>query len=777
MLLGQFQKLANGVRFPLDHPSPRNVERLDMGALPLIDRMHRNGIYMDAGQCRALDLKVITERDRIGEDIKFLANKKEFNPGSFIQVGKLLYGELKLDTAYSSKYGKKLGKTGGGALSTNDENLSQLKQFDPLPALILDWRELDKLSNTYTRPLPLLINPYTNRIQTTLNPVRTATGRLASSNPNCFDGETEVLTRAGWVKFKNLKQDYEPVAQWNYGMVSFVVPCGYTFGHAAHTVQVKNQHIDLVMTEDHRCLLQHRKTGDLRVFTASGYPEDWRQLHGGDYEGGTDIPFWLLRFLLAVQADGSWFNGDNLDFGFTKERKAIRLRSILEALRVGYREEKGSNNRFRFTIHSCEATRYVHGVIGRAKTIPWSFALSLSAALIKDACTEVMKWDGCITRNNHYSSNNKQNAEVVATWFTLSNRRAKLRLYKAASGSDNWQVDATQRNYSLTTNAKKKITAGCFVYCLSVPSSFLLVRRNGAVCVTGNCQNIPTRTIWGQLVRYCFKAQHKGGKETILVSGDLSQVEMVGAAHVSRDPKMLRVFHNGLDLHTFTAISMFRLRESDIEPDPEKYPNAVCPFPGGWPITWKYFKKNYRLPAKTLGFAILYGVTPEGLQMQILNAGGPYWTVEECAHFIRLWYELYVGVYEWTCEQHARVFRYQMVWDLFGRWRRIPQGLSKIKGVVSDGLREAGNMPIQSLAQGIIKLAMAELEPVVRYYERLGEICWPLLQIHDELIFEVSKSVAVEFGDKMTNIMRNVLQLLAPLGSSCDMAESWGALK
>lgn len=239
---------------------------------------------------------------------------------------------------------------------------------------------------------------------------------------------------------------------------------------------------------------------------------------------------------------------------------------------------------------------------------------------------------------------------------------------------------------------------------------------------------------------------------------------------------MCQVFLNGEDLHTMTAMAMFRLSPADVQPDPEKIPNAMHPS-GVWPIPWKVFKTKYRLPSKVLGFGILYGVTPKGLQQQILNGGGPFWTEDECALFIRGWYALYHGVYEWTSEQHSRARRFGMVWDLFGRWRLIPEIYSSIEGVVNAGLRQAGNLAIQSGATGVIKLAMAHAELLVQKYERLKVKCLPLLVIHDELVFEVSVSIVDEFRAAMKDVMCSAVRLNIPIGSSSDVAFGWGALK
>lgn len=500
-MLAGIQRCYGGVRFPVDRPSPRNVLRLDMGAIPLIHKMHQSGIFLDTTALSALDARITEEMASTLENLQLLSDRN-LNPNSGDQVARILYDELNLHKKLSEerantrilKYEKAGWDTSkislemkdvirmtssGSRLSTDDEALSQLQHLDPLVPLILDYRGLSKLKNTYTKAaaLPRYLNPHTGRIHTHFNVCRAATGRLASSEPNLQNIPTRG--RPGWV------------------------------------------------------------------------------------------------------------------------------------------------------------------------------------------------------------------------------------------------------------------------------------------------------TNWGNEIRKCFKAMYP---DTVLASMDLSQIEMVWAAYVSRDPRMMKVFLDNEDLHTMTALAMFRLNPNDVQPDPEKRPGVAHPS-GSWPITWKEFKTKYRLPAKTLGFGILYGVTPRGLQQQILSAGGPFWTEEECEEAIKLWYAVYQGVYEWTCWQHSRARRYGCVWDHFGRWREVPEVRSTIESVISAGLRQAGNMPIQSGAQGVIKLAMAEVVPLVEYYQSLGEKCIPLLQIHDELLFELSHNIAEEFCAQVREIMQNAVALPIPIGSSRDIAATLGDLK
>ena len=286
-----------------------------------------------------------------------------------------------------------------------------------------------------------------------------------------------------------------------------------------------------------------------------------------------------------------------------------------------------------------------------------------------------------------------------------------------------------------------------------------------------NLQNIPTRGDWGTEVRNGFVA----APGCVIVSLDLAQIEMVWAAHLSQCPAMMQVFHDNSDIHTMTAINMFRLDPSVYIPlmwkDKRNEPMDVLESK-----IWKKFKREYRLPAKTLGFAVLFGVTGQGLQRQILAAGGPYWTVAECEEFIAKWFAVYPEVLSWMRLQFQKARRFGMVWDEFGRIRRIPGAQSVLRWLAEAALREAGNMPIQGSAQGTIKMAMGACGPIVAKYKAQGR-CLPLMQIHDELLFEVERQMAEEFIADMRNLMEHVVEISVPIRSSGDYAESWGGVK
>ena len=286
-----------------------------------------------------------------------------------------------------------------------------------------------------------------------------------------------------------------------------------------------------------------------------------------------------------------------------------------------------------------------------------------------------------------------------------------------------------------------------------------------------NLQNVSARGKWGPRIRSGFIAR-PGCK---LVSSDLSQIEMRVAAHESGDHNLCKVFHDGLDIHTFTAINLFRLVAEEIL-------GLIAADVAGTLTQFqakqlKEFKTKYRLPAKTLGFAVLYGVTPKGLQLQILAAGGPLLSIEDCAFYIERWFSVYPEVLVWMELQYGRGRRYGMTWDFFGRHRLVPEVKSVIGRVQGDGLRQAGNHPIQSGAQGIIKVAMYEQLALMDYFRSYHEVCDPLLQIHDETIVECGDAIAQDFAAASQAIMATCVPLDVPVLASGDVAENWGLLK
>lgn len=295
-----------------------------------------------------------------------------------------------------------------------------------------------------------------------------------------------------------------------------------------------------------------------------------------------------------------------------------------------------------------------------------------------------------------------------------------------------------------------------------------------------NLANIPTRDELGNMVRDCFVA----GKGNRLISSDLSQIEMRWPAHLSQDSAMMQVFHDGLDIHTATTLRMF-FPEEEFAPAYAKWMALIARDDGaGVPLDvmekalLKEFKRNYRAPAKNLGFGILYGLTPPGLQNNILVEGGPLIPIERCEVLIEAWFAAYPNIREWMKEQYYRARRFGMVWSAFGRPRQIHGAHSALKWIVSKSLREAGNQPVQCSAGETLKLAMAAIQTTIVHPLRQRQIvCLPLVPVHDELIFEVAERHADEVGARVQDAMQRATPLTVPVKAGLSQGESWGELK
>ncbi len=298
-----------------------------------------------------------------------------------------------------------------------------------------------------------------------------------------------------------------------------------------------------------------------------------------------------------------------------------------------------------------------------------------------------------------------------------------------------------------------------------------------------NLQNIPIRSPEGKLIRMAFIAS----RGNVLVSNDLSQIEMRWAAHLSQDPLMMGVFFREEDVHDRTACEIFGRSLDEITALKKKVKTGVAN--DAEAVIYKYFTQFERLPSKTLGFGILYGQTAQGLQESIMLSKDPNWTDEErrafeskwtlarCEELINQWYATYARIKAWLELQFNRARRFGKTWCAFGRMRLVPEVYSVHKRIKNEGLRKAGNHAVQASAQGTIKLAMAELTPISEFFNSAPGVCWPLLQIHDELISELDKYQARDYADVTSEIMEKASPISIPIRSSSDIAERWGDLK
>lgn len=303
---------------------------------------------------------------------------------------------------------------------------------------------------------------------------------------------------------------------------------------------------------------------------------------------------------------------------------------------------------------------------------------------------------------------------------------------------------------------------------------------NPTVAATGrlsssnpNLQNIPVRsklTVMvdgkpvplGKAVRNAFIAS----PGCIFVSVDRSQDEMRWAAHGSQDPAMMEVFYLGQDIHWKNTCAIFGWDYDTVMSMDKKSPE------------FERIKREERAPTKNLGFGVLYGLTAPGLQRNILkeSEGTIRWSEEKCQKFIDRFFGIYPALRTFMELQYTRAKRYGMVWDAFGRPRLVPEAKSTHMRLVNEGTRKAGNHYEQASSQGGVKLAMAETNVEMEKRNK-SHRCTPALQIHDQILADVDKRYATEFGLYARNVMEGSVSLNVPSESSLEYAERWGDLQ
>ncbi len=265
-----------------------------------------------------------------------------------------------------------------------------------------------------------------------------------------------------------------------------------------------------------------------------------------------------------------------------------------------------------------------------------------------------------------------------------------------------------------------------------------------------------------------------------------SQIEMRVGAHESGDANLQRIYEQQEDIYSDFATSAFQLEDQRRRMD-----SGVWVYP-------TVDKTEHRFPAKTCVLASMYRVTGSGLleQMPVVcatcgkptSADKPGMPVHDCGRFRPLWnepkcdalinafYDRYPGLTSMQRIHDARAKRYGYTWDMWGRLLHTAAVKSIHEWVVSAALREAGNFPIQSGAQGTVKLTMAAVQDDLERGGLLGLIN-PLLQVHDELLFEAREDLAVELAALVASRFESCVRLDVPIKASSAIAPSWGLLE
>jgi DNA polymerase-1 len=253
--------------------------------------------------------------------------------------------------------------------------------------------------------------------------------------------------------------------------------------------------------------------------------------------------------------------------------------------------------------------------------------------------------------------------------------------------------------------------------------------------INPNLQNIPIRTELGREIRAAFTA----ASGTQLLSADYSQIELRLLAHFSGDPLLMRAYQNNEDIHTLTASEVFGVPAAGMD-------------------------KQTRNRAKAVNFGIVYGISPFGLAAQL---GIPQ---QEARAYIERYFERYSGVKAFIEQTLEATRKTGSVRTLFGRVRPIPDIESRTPNQRGFAERTAINTPLQGTAADLIKLAMIALDRKLAERKLKSRM---VLQVHDELLFEVPLEEKEELAALVRTEMEGVIKLKVPLVADLAFGPNW----
>ncbi len=254
-----------------------------------------------------------------------------------------------------------------------------------------------------------------------------------------------------------------------------------------------------------------------------------------------------------------------------------------------------------------------------------------------------------------------------------------------------------------------------------------------------NMQNIPVRGELGGQVRQAFIA----ASGSSLMGGDYSQIDLRALAHLSQDEGLLKAFARDEDIHAATAARLFGVDASQITPDMRRF-------------------------AKTVNFGVIYGMSDYGLEQ------ATEFSREEAGKFIRAYFEKYPGIRKYLDDTKEQARREGYVQTLLGRRRYIPDINSANRQVREGAERMAINMPVQGTSADIIKVAMINLFHIMEKRKLKSKM---LLQVHDELVFEVPDEEMDAMLKLVPEVMDSAVKLDVPLKVDTKVGKNWGEMK
>ena len=254
-----------------------------------------------------------------------------------------------------------------------------------------------------------------------------------------------------------------------------------------------------------------------------------------------------------------------------------------------------------------------------------------------------------------------------------------------------------------------------------------------------NLQNIPIRGELGEEIRSCFVAS----EGTVLLSADYNQIELRVMAHMSGDRELKRIFEEGEDIHTQAAVAVLGKQQDKVT-------------------------KEDRRIAKIINFGIMYGISPFGLGTQLKIEPS------QAKEIIDRYFSRFPAVQAWIAATLKQAYENGFVETLGGFRRYVLELRSSNMTVRKAGERIAVNSPIQGTAADIIKKAMVEISNKL---QETGYKTKMILQVHDELVFEVPEDELKKVAPMVKEVMETAFPLSVPLVVELKVGKNWGEMK
>lgn len=445
------------------------------------------------------------------------------------------------------------------ALAKNDMGFKELlRSEDEVLVALCEARLGEKSTLGRTRAMSLIGIGNRGRMPFPLKAFGAGTGRFtAYQDINCFTPGHELLTREGWVKVEEYKPGTALAQWWSDGQIDWDYEPGWLIKpYVGDVIDIDAPMVSAVVTPDHRLASVSQATGEVVYHTAQ-----WVAEHSGldsiplcgQLTGG-DVCFHdcTLQYLVALQADGTITSSGAHHFGFRKERKISRMRTILNALGWKYRETAGDVTYFYIPEkNQSSLVKLIGKGFGR-------WLLDMSARQLSVICDEVVYWDGNLNSNNgqmEYSSRDADQVMWLNTAMCLCGRcGSEYRYERKSQYSDMHRLYERKSPYgSIDTERQVKVRPySGLVYCPKVDSGIVIVRHRGRIFMSPQCQNFPKRG--GDLTLRRAMTAPPGFE---FVTCDLSQIEARRMADHANQMDLLKQFENNEDPYSQFASRLY----------------------------------------------------------------------------------------------------------------------------------------------------------------------------------------------------------------------------